>query len=43
MMTLHSLKLFLLKSGVPNWIVITACAAVIAVACLALWTINKRQ
>ena len=43
MMTLHSLKLFLLDSGVQTWIVITVCAAVFVTAYVALRLIDKRR
>ena len=43
MMTLHSLKLFLLKSGVPNGIIIAACAVVIVAAYVVLRIMDKRH
>ena len=41
MMTMHSLKLFLLDSGAQTWLVITVCAAVFLTAFLALRWIAK--
>lgn len=43
MITMHSLKLYLLESGAQTWLVLTVCAAVFVAAFLALKWIDKKS
>lgn len=43
MSTMYSLKLFLLDSGAPTWLVLSVCVAVIVAAFVALWIIDKKS